>query len=203
MHSNRDRRPHVEPSHPQPLAAAAEAFSVEATPAAPEAAEKGRPNKDRPSRREQEEALLGLPIGELPSSRLRHDRPPRMLVVEDDDPVRQALAELLREMGCEVVTARNGMEAVRTAGTFRPNVVLLDMCLPNLEGADVCRALRARADTAAVTIVGMSGFAGRGERALEAGCDSFLEKPVGPDDLREVLAPWLGAASGRGGSSEA
>jgi two-component system, cell cycle response regulator DivK len=145
--------------------------------------------------------LVGRPWAEVESGRARVDRPPRVLVIEDDSALRRSFGDLLRELGCQVETAREGIEAIRRAAIFEPQVVLLDIFLPHLDGVEVCRTLRSRSRTRDVKIIGISGFEGSEERALEAGCDLFLRKPVRPEQLEELLEPYL-CGGPRGGCEE-
>lgn len=117
----------------------------------------------------------------------------RVLLVADEPILRQTLVADLRSRGFEVVTASSGTQALAAAARARPEVVLLDLGLPDMEGADVVRGLR---DGSAVPIVLLSarGNAQEQRRALDAGADSHLSKPFTMD---QVLALLRVAASSR------
>ncbi len=113
----------------------------------------------------------------------------RILVVDDYQDSADSLAMLLRIMGHEVRTARDGLAAVEEAETFQPGVVLLDIGLPKLNGYEVARRIRARRG-GDVMLIAMTGW-GQAEdrrRSKEAGFDHHLTKPVKLDELNKLLA---------------
>lgn len=114
----------------------------------------------------------------------------RMLVVDDQPDVLHSLARLLRSLGQEVATASDGREALETAERFRPDLVLLDLGMPRLDGYATCQRLRAQPWGADLTIVATSGW-GREEdrrRCEAAGFDRHLLKPVALADLLDLIA---------------
>jgi CheY-like chemotaxis protein len=165
------------------------------------ASSRSPPGEPRPGEGKLPSSLTGEPLSRVEGGRARLDRPPRVLVIEDDASLRRSFGDFLRELGCQVEVAREGVEAIRRGRSFEPHVVLLDIFLPHLDGVEVCRALRSHLRTRHVKIIGISGFEGSEERALAAGCDLFLPKPVTPEQLRELVEPYLGGGS-PGGSSE-
>ena len=115
-------------------------------------------------------------------------RSPRILVVEDLDDAREALAELLALYGYEVDLAGDGLTALDLAALHPPQVALLDIGLPGIDGYELARRLRDRLGRA-VTIVAMTGY-GQAEdrrRSREAGFDHHLVKPVDPGRLMQIL----------------
>jgi signal transduction histidine kinase/CheY-like chemotaxis protein len=113
----------------------------------------------------------------------------RVLVVDDNADAAASLAELLRLDGHEVREATDGREALAQADEFRPEVVLLDLGLPGLDGWEVAAALRRRASGGRALLVAISGY-GRSEdraRSLAAGIDLHLVKPVEPGRIRELV----------------
>ncbi len=114
----------------------------------------------------------------------------RVLVVDDCADTVESTAILLRMWGHEPITARDGPSALEAAGTLTPDVVLLDVGLPVLDGYQVARKMRQLPSLAGVYVVCLTGFSGEADRlrSLEAGCDDYWPKPVDPDRLRQLLA---------------
>src|SRR5205823_10727443 len=115
---------------------------------------------------------------------------PRVLVVDDNRDAAKSLSLILETWGCEVRVAYDGSEALETARTYRPNVVLLDIKMPRMDGYQVARQLRREKRGDGLTLVAMTGSSQDEDRdrALEAGFDYFMIKPVDPGDLRDLLA---------------
>ncbi len=114
----------------------------------------------------------------------------RILVVDDNEDGAESLATLLELYGHNVRIAHNGSAALSVAEEFRPNVILLDIGLPGMDGYEVARRLRANDAFRAARLIAMTGWgqdADR-ERSREAGFDLHLVKPVDPAELRKVLA---------------
>ncbi|MFP5287775.1 MAG: response regulator, partial [Thermoanaerobaculia bacterium] len=113
----------------------------------------------------------------------------RVLVVDDNEDSANSLAVLLELDGNEVETAYDGAEAVEKAEAFRPDVVILDIGLPKMNGYDACRALRARPWARDTVIVALTGWGQEEDRrkSSEAGFDRHLVKPVDPAALFDLL----------------
>jgi type IV pilus assembly protein PilB len=118
------------------------------------------------------------------------DGPPRVLVVEDDDDVRGVLEVMLEDEGYKVVGARDGDEALRRSLTHRPNLVLLDIMLPDRSGIEICRELRSHPQTSLVPIVFLTARSDlQTELAgFDAGADDYLLKPIDRDRLLARIA---------------
>jgi signal transduction histidine kinase len=114
----------------------------------------------------------------------------RVLVVDDSRDAAETLALLLRGLGHEVHTAYDGPSALEAAREQRPDVVLLDIGLPHMDGYEVATQLRQQPDTRAVLLVAMTGFGQEQDRqrSLAAGFDHHLVKPVDPVELQKLLA---------------
>jgi CheY-like chemotaxis protein len=114
----------------------------------------------------------------------------RILVVDDNRDSAESLAMLLRLFGNDVRTVSNGILALEVAALHKPNVVLLDIGLPGLDGLEVCRRLRVRTGEARPLIVAMTGYGQEEDRrrSEEAGFDAHMVKPVDLDALQELLS---------------
>lgn len=123
----------------------------------------------------------------------------RILVVEDNPDNACLVVDLLRAHGYAVVHAAQGEAAVALAEGTHPDLVILDIRLPQVDGLTIARALRGHPDLAGVPILGLSANAMRSDReaAMAAGCDEYLTKPIGLPELvrgvQRLLAgtgPW-------------
>ena len=117
------------------------------------------------------------------------ERAVRVLLVDDNVDAAESLAMLLRLWGCEVVVAHDGPDALRAAETQRPEVALLDIGLPGMDGYELARRLRAAADTRGLRLVALTGYglAADRERALAAGFDEHLVKPASLEVVQQVI----------------
>jgi CheY-like chemotaxis protein len=113
-----------------------------------------------------------------------------ILVVDDNVDAAEMLSSLLVLEGHRVVKVHDGLSALTAAQEQRPDVVLLDIGLPHLNGYEVARRLREEAGLQATWIIAMTGYGQESDRrrALEAGCNEHLSKPVAPSTLRACLA---------------
>jgi two-component system cell cycle response regulator DivK len=118
---------------------------------------------------------------------------PLILVVEDYPDAREMYAEYLRFSGFRVAEARNGEEALARARQEVPDVVLMDLALPLMDGWEATRRLKSDPRTARTLVVALTGhaLAGHAEGARRAGCDAFVTKPCLPDELVEVIHKLL------------
>jgi CheY-like chemotaxis protein len=123
-----------------------------------------------------------------PAGRPRQ-KTPLILVVDDYADNREMYSAYLRFQGLDVVEAANGTEALEHAFERRPDLVVMDLSLPGVDGWQATRILKADARTKDIPVIAVTGhaLAGAPERAAEAGCDGFLTKPCLPEDLlREI-----------------
>jgi two-component system, cell cycle response regulator DivK len=120
---------------------------------------------------------------------------PLILVVDDYQDAREMYAEYLQYSGFRVAEARNGNEAVAQARSLRPDLILMDLSLPGMDGWEATRVLKADDATKHIPIVALTGhaLAGASEGARKAGCDSFVTKPCLPDDLVVEVKRMLNA----------
>lgn len=109
----------------------------------------------------------------------------RVLIVEDDPDIAQLVARYLEKAGFEPIQVASGRDALSTIRANPPDAVVLDLMLPQLDGLEVCRAVRADSRTAAVPIIMLTARAEESERivGLEIGADDYLAKPFSPNEL--------------------
>jgi two-component system cell cycle response regulator DivK len=114
---------------------------------------------------------------------------PRVLIVEDHEDTSEMYAWCMRAAGWIVEVVHDGQEALTAASEFAPDVIVMDLRLPVLDGLDAARLLKSDPDTRPIPIVGCSGVDGRHAEtlAMDAGCDRFVAKPCPPEDLRALL----------------
>ncbi len=114
---------------------------------------------------------------------------PVVLLAEDSEDMRRVLSLELKQRGCRVVTAADGQEAVETALTARPDLILMDLHMPRLDGLAATAQIRAHSELEAVPIIAVTAFDTYGirEAALEAGCRDYLLKPLDPNALERAL----------------
>jgi len=110
---------------------------------------------------------------------------PRVLLVDDYSDAREMYGEYLEYSGYDVIEAANGMEALQRAVEDKPDIILMDLSLPVMDGWEATRRLKADERTARIPVVALTGhaLAGISEGARQAGCDSFVTKPCLPEDL--------------------
>jgi CheY-like chemotaxis protein len=120
---------------------------------------------------------------------------PLILVVDDYQDAREMYAEYLQFSGFRVAEAKNGNEAVDQAFALKPDLILMDLSLPGMDGWEATRRLKADDATKHIPIVALTGhaLAGASEGARKAGCDSFVTKPCLPDDLVVEVRRMLSA----------
>ena len=122
----------------------------------------------------------------------------KILVAEDDLPSRELLVEILTGWGYEVIQASNGREALQKVEESRPDVVLLDIHMPELDGFGVLRRLRENPRFAALPVVALTAYAMREtrDRTGQAGFDAHISKPVNLGSLRALLEQGIPAGAG-------
>jgi len=119
------------------------------------------------------------------------------ILVVDDHPANVALLEhLLSETGYRVTTAIDAQTALASVAADRPQLILMDLQLPGVDGFELTRRLKAQPETAAIKIVAVTSYAMSGdeERALAAGCDGYVSKPIDISTFGAVVARHLAGA---------
>lgn len=118
---------------------------------------------------------------------------PTVLLAEDQEDARYVLSLELQHRGCRVIEACDGREAVETALIAHPDLILMDLNLPLLDGLAATEQIRAHSELDAVPIIAVTAFDTYGirEAAFEAGCQEYLLKPLGPDALARAIRTAL------------
>jgi PAS domain S-box-containing protein len=140
------------------------------------------------------------PRAQDPVPAVRPKRKRRVLIVDDNVDHAESLATLLRLDGHEAHTAYSGLEAIEAVSSVRPEIVLLDIGMPGLNGYETARRIHERAGSDEITLVAISGWAQAKDRQLSqaSGFDRHLVKPVDPDELRSLIGEDLRRARAPG-----
>jgi CheY-like chemotaxis protein len=118
---------------------------------------------------------------------------PKILIADDNTANRELLEAYLATVDCEIETASDGAETMTRVGSFKPDLILLDVMMPKLNGFEVCRQLKSNPATAKIMILMVTALNELGdiERAVAAGTDDFLSKPVNKIELNKRVANML------------
>ncbi|NQT72757.1 MAG: response regulator [Chloroflexi bacterium] len=121
----------------------------------------------------------------------------KVLVVDDDPGIVRLMERFLQREGYEVITATNGLQALKTAKNEQLELIILDLMLPGVDGFEVCHRLRSEPNTSGVPIVMVSGKAEEKDReaAAEAGADAYLLKSADPSELHQQVKEILSRKS--------
>jgi two-component system cell cycle response regulator DivK len=116
-----------------------------------------------------------------------------VLLVEDNPHNRKIFSGMLTHAGFRVVEAVDGNEAMDKVASEHPDLVLMDLSIPGIDGWECTRRIKADEKTKATPVIALTAHAMRGdeERAREAGCDGYLSKPVSPKKVVEVVKKYL------------
>jgi two-component system cell cycle response regulator DivK len=117
----------------------------------------------------------------------------RILVVEDQQDNRQILRDLLTNAGFDMIEAENGEEAIASAQASRPDLILMDIQLPILDGYEATRRIKADPDLKSIPIIVVTSYAlsGDEEKARLAGCDDYVAKPFSPRGLLAKIKEYV------------
>ncbi|RJR17127.1 MAG: response regulator [Desulfobacteraceae bacterium] len=128
----------------------------------------------------------------------------KILIVEDNEQNLYLETFLLEKQGYDVIQARNGQEGLDTAAAERPDLILLDIQLPVMDGYEVARRLKQSQETQRIPILAVTSYAMAGDReaVLAAGCEGYIEKPIDPDHFAEQVKRFLNAELGKMKSEE-
>ena len=120
-------------------------------------------------------------------------KPPRILIAEDSDENRIALMLMLQLVGYAPIEARDGAQALAATRRLRPDLILMDISLPGIDGLEATRALRAEEDFRALPIIVISAHDDQASRdtARHAGANDFLSKPIEFEEIRKLIERHL------------
>ena len=118
----------------------------------------------------------------------------RVLVIEDEEDNRRIVRDLLTSVGYEIIEAVTGEAGVTAAETHLPDLILMDIQLPGLDGYEATRRIKAHVELKYIPIIALSAHAMTGdeEKARQSGCDDYLSKPLDEDLLFEKIDKFLG-----------
>jgi DNA-binding response OmpR family regulator len=117
----------------------------------------------------------------------------KILIIEDDPAISRLVDYSLRHEGYEVITAANGLEGIRKAHNEAPDLIILDVMLPGMDGFEICHRLRSEPDTAQLLILMFSAKAQEIDKntGLKVGADDYLPKPAAPAEIVSRVAKLL------------
>jgi two-component system cell cycle response regulator DivK len=117
----------------------------------------------------------------------------RLLIVEDNEVNLYLIRFLLEKSGYEVIAAKDGLSGVEMAATQKPDLVIMDIQLPDINGLEATRRIRASEADGGIPIVALTSYAMTGDRekALAAGCTGYIEKPIKPETFVTEIEHYL------------
>ena len=109
-----------------------------------------------------------------------------ILIVEDEPKNMNLLRDLLQRFGYEILEASDGEQGVKSAGEKMPDLILMDIMMPKMDGLEATRIIKADIKTKHIPVIALTSYAMKGDRekTIEAGCDGYIAKPI---DIKEVL----------------
>ena len=148
---------------------------------------------------------VGFPPSSLPVE--SSSTPPngqRLLLVEDNEDNRIIYSTVLRHLGYEVVEAHDGNEAVTAARREKPDLILMDISIPGMDGWEATRVLRADAETREIPIIALTAHAlpDDRERAQQVGFNAYLAKPIEPRAVAAEVQRWIGPPNGTSAAAD-
>ncbi|MFQ5823165.1 MAG: PAS domain S-box protein [bacterium] len=130
---------------------------------------------------------------DLRKSKKRSDSKVKILLVDDDQDTQYAMQYILEEAGYKVFFASEGREAIKQAEIIKPNLILMDIMMPGMDGYEATRILKGKDNFKNIPIVAMTAKAMKGDRekTFLAGCDDYIAKPFMTDDILQLVEKWL------------
>ena len=119
----------------------------------------------------------------------------RILVVEDNEDNMYLIRVLLQKSGFAILEASDGAEGVELAVKEKPDLILMDIQLPRLDGYEATKRIKANKETKDIPVIALTSYAlvGDREKALNAGCDGYIEKPINPETFVAEMEKYLSA----------
>lgn len=116
-----------------------------------------------------------------------------VLIVEDNELNMKLFRDLVEATGYETVTTRNGLTVLELAREHQPDLILMDIQLPEISGLDVTRQLKADSELASIPVIAVTAFAMKGdeERIREGGCEEYMSKPISVPQFIETIKRFL------------
>lgn len=116
-----------------------------------------------------------------------------ILIVEDQEDNRRILRDLLTSKGYKILEAMTGLEGVEMAEKFSPDLILMDIQLPGLDGYEATRRIKKNSDLKDIPVIAVTSYALSGDeiKAREAGCDGYVSKPFSPKALLQMVREFL------------
>ena len=116
-----------------------------------------------------------------------------ILIVEDDTRNMTLFRDLLQVSGYSTIEASDGKQGIELAKAKKPDLILMDIQMPGMNGLDATRILKADATTSNILVIALTAYAMKGDKEmiLEAGCDGYLAKPINTDDFLKEVAKYL------------
>ena len=119
--------------------------------------------------------------------------PKKILIVEDNQDSRELVVKILKNRGYQLIEAVDGEDALEKAITEIPDLILMDISIPKIDGYEVTRMLKSRKEFKYTPIVALTAHAMKGDRekAMESGCEGYIAKPINIHELPEQIKPYL------------
>ena len=117
----------------------------------------------------------------------------KILIVEDNERNLYMIKFMLEQNGYQVVEAKNGIDGVKMAAIEKPDLILMDIQLPLLDGYEATKQIKANKETNKISIIAITSYAmvGDREKALKAGCNGYLEKPINPETFIAEIEQYV------------
>jgi two-component system cell cycle response regulator DivK len=126
----------------------------------------------------------------------RAQAPKKVLIVEDNELNMKLFHDLIEACGHEILETRDGIEALKLARLHRPDLILMDIQLPEVSGLEVTRWLKEDDDLRSIPVIAVTAFAMKGdeERIREGGCEAYISKPISVAMFLDTVRQFIGAA---------
>jgi two-component system, cell cycle response regulator DivK len=136
----------------------------------------------------------------MSSNEPQRSGPKRILIVEDNELNMKLLNDVLEAYGYEIIKTASGLAVLDLAHQHRPDLILIDIQLPDISGLDAVRQLKQDAETKAIPVIAVTAFAMAGDerRALDSGCDAYIAKPIMLREFLVTVESFLGRGPATG-----